>query len=120
MEQYKLLAETFLPEGILDWFDLTNVVVEKKGSNKIFHIYLDENEMKPDDNESLRPNGFTRESVFHDFPIRGCEVLLHIRRRRWLDSRGGNVMTECDFVQEHPLLYGVVGFFKIGVWRRSL
>ncbi len=64
-------------------------------------IYLDENEIKPDNREDLRPNGFTRESVFHDFPIRGQEVLLHIRRRRWLDSNNHNVMTECNFIQEH-------------------
>ena len=41
------------------------------------HIYLDENEKTPDERTDLRPNGFTRESVFHDFPIRGQEVLLH-------------------------------------------
>ena len=48
----------------------------------------------------LRPNGFTRESTFHDFPIRGQEVLLYVRRRRWLDTEEHNVMTECDFVPE--------------------
>ena len=60
----------------------------------------DGNEQKPDEGEDLRPNGFTRESVFHDFPIRGQEVLLHVRRRRWLDADGHNVMTECNLIQE--------------------
>ena len=67
--------------------------VEKKGDTQVIHLYLDENEQKPDDGADLRPNGFTRESVFHDFPIRGHEVLLHVRRRRWLDADGHNVMT---------------------------
>ena len=37
--------------------------------------------------------------MFHDFPIRGQEVLLHVRRRRWLDADGHNVMTECNLIQ---------------------
>ena len=80
MEQYRLLAECLLPAHMLDWFDLKTVRVEKKGDTQVIHLYLDENEQKPDDREDLRPNGFTRESVFHDFPIRGQEVLLHVRR----------------------------------------
>ena len=85
---------------MLDWFDLKDVFVEQKKETKLVHIYLDENELRPDDRTDIRPNGFTRESVFHDFPIRGHEVLLHIRRRRWLDSDNHNVMTECEFIQE--------------------
>ena len=100
MEKYRLLAECLLPEHMLDWFDLKNVFVEQKKETKLVHIYLDENELRPDDRTDIRPNGFTRESVFHDFPIRGHEVLLHIRRRRWLDSNNHNVMTECEFIQE--------------------
>ena len=80
MEQYRLLAECLLPVRMLDWFDLKTVRVEKKGDTQVIHLYLDENEQKPDDGEDLRPNGFTRESVFYDFPIRGQEVLLHVRR----------------------------------------
>ena len=100
MEKYRLLAECLLPEHMLDWFDLKNVFVEQKKETKLVHIYLDENELRPDDRTDIRPNGFTRESVFHDFPIRGHEVLVHIRRRRWLDSENHNVMTECEFIQE--------------------
>ena len=100
MEKYRLLVECLLPEHMLDWFDLKDVFVEQKKETKLVHIYLDENELRPDDRTDIRPNGFTRESVFHDFPIRGHEVLLHIRRRRWLDSENHNVMTECEFIQE--------------------
>ena len=100
MEQYRLLAECLLPEHMLDWFELTNVRVEIKDDTKLVHIYLDENELTPDGRADLRPNGFTRESVFHDFPIRGHEVLLHVRRRRWLDKGDHNVMTECKLIQE--------------------
>lgn len=66
----------------------------------VIHLYLDENELTPDNREDLRPNGFTPAKTFHDFPIRGQEVLLHVRRRRWLDAASHNVMSEFDFIQE--------------------
>lgn len=101
IDKYRLLAESILPEGILDWFDLENVRVEKNGENRVFHIHLDENSNTPDDRTDLRPNGFTRESVFNDFPIRGSEVFLHVRRRRWKNEKNENVMTDCELIQEH-------------------
>ena len=110
--QYEILAKCLLPEHMLEWFDLTKVEVnpkEKKSdrdrqpeeySPNVIHLYLDENRLAPDNREDLRPNGFTSTKTFHDFPIRGQEVLLHVRRRRWLDEAGRNVMSEFDFIQE--------------------
>ena len=109
--QYEILAKCLLPEHMLEWFELTNVEVkakEKKSAQdqpeeynpNVIHLYLDENELTPDNREDLRPNGFTPAKTFHDFPIRGQEVLLHVRRRRWLDADGRNVMSEFDFIQE--------------------
>ena len=100
MKEYIALATCILPEGMLDWFTLKDVRLTENNGKTSIHIYLDENEKTPDARTDLHPNGFTRESVFHDFPIRGQEVLLHVRRRRWLDSEGSNVMTACEFVQE--------------------
>ena len=109
--QYEILAKCLLPSHMLEWFELTNVEVkamEKKSaqdqpeeySANVIHLYLDENELTSDNREDLRPNGFTPAKTFHDFPIRGQEVLLHVRRRRWLDAEGRNVMSEFDFIQE--------------------
>lgn len=110
--QYEALAKCLLPEHMLEWFELTNVEVkprEKKTkqeeqqaeySPNVIHLYLDENDLTPDNREDLRPNGFTPAKTFHDFPIRGQEVLLHVRRHRWLDEEGHNVMSEFDFIQE--------------------
>ena len=110
--QYEILARCLLPTHMLEWFDLTNVEVkstEKSATQdtqsdespvNVIHLYLDENELTPDNREDLRPNGFTPAKTFHDFPIRGQEVLLHVRRRRWLDTEGHNVMSEFDFIQE--------------------
>lgn len=100
MNEYLSLASIILPEGMLDWFNLKEVRTTTTDGQTTIHIYLDENVKTLDERRDLRPNGFTRESTFHDFPIRGQEVLLHIRRRRWIDAEGHNVMTECNFVQE--------------------
>lgn len=109
--QYEILAKCLLPTHMLEWFELTNVEVKpKKAATQdtesdespvnAIHLYLDENELTPDNREDLRPNGFTPAKTVHDFPIRGQEVLLHVRRRRWLDSDNHNVMSEFDFIQE--------------------
>ena len=110
--QYEILAECLLPTHMLEWFELTNVEVKPKentvtqdtqseeGPVNVTHLYLDENNLTPDNREDLRPNGFTPAKTFHDFPILGQEVLLHVRRRRWLDTDNHNVMSEFDFIQE--------------------
>ena len=110
--QYEILAKCLLPTHMLEWFDLTNVEVKPKektatrdthseeASVNVVHLYLDENTLTPDNRVDLLPNGFTPAKTFHDFPIRGQEVLLHVRRRRWLDAEGRNVMSEFDFIQE--------------------
>ena len=110
--QYEILAKCLLPTHMLEWFDLTNVEVKPKektatrdthseeASVNVVHLYLDENALTPDNRVDLRPNGFTPAKTFHDFPIRGQEVLLHVRLRRWLDAEGRNVMSGFDFIQE--------------------
>lgn len=110
--QYEILAKCLLPTHILEWFELTNVEVKPKEKTatqdtesdespvNVIHLYLDENELRPDNREDLHPNGLTPAKTFHDFPIRGQEVLLHVRRLRWLDSENHNVMSEFDFIQE--------------------
>ena len=110
--QYEILAKCLLPTHMLEWFELTNVEVKPKEKTatqdtesdespvNVIHLYLDENELRPDNREDLPPNGFTPAKTFHGFPIRGQEVLLHVRRRRWLDSDNHNVMSEFDFIQE--------------------
>ena len=110
--QYEILAKCLLPTHMLEWFELTNVEVKPKETKttqdtqseenpeNVIHLYLDENDLTPDNREDLHPNGFTPTKTFHDFPIRGQEVLLHVRRRRWLDAEGHNVMSEFDFIQE--------------------
>lgn len=97
---YKTMASYVLPSKILDWFDVTDVRKTNSDAEECLHIYLSENSTKPEGRGELRPNGFTREAVYEDFPVRGRKVLLHVKRRRWIDEQGENVMTDCDLIQQ--------------------
>lgn len=100
---YESLARLVLPEKILDVFEVTNVVDEDTGLVQetgivlhIIHIYLDERDMRETIWHDLQPNGFTEERKINDFPLRDKKVVLHVRRRRWLDDDGRNVILEQD------------------------
>lgn len=96
--QHLSLAYLVLPSSILDWFDIVKVeeqITDPTGKEVfvgVIHIYLDESDNRGADTYFLRPNGFTEESVITDFPIRDRRVLLHVRRRRWLDRENHNVI----------------------------
>ena len=70
-----------LPEGILDYFDITEVKTTKDG----FSIYLEEKNIPPSEHkdELLHSKGFYAEVRVQDFPIRGRRAYLHVKRRRW-------------------------------------
>ena len=53
---------------------------------------LDELDNRTKEQGSLISNGFTEPTLINDFPIRDRKVVLHIRRRRWLDAEGHNVV----------------------------
>ena len=81
------LIESFLPEFILDYFDVVDLkkLGDLSTNQMIFEIHLDEKncihkEVNSDEYES---KGFLPPSRVQDFPIRGKAVYLMIRRRRW-------------------------------------
>ena len=104
--QLSQLASLVLPPSIMDFFDITGMDVEvvalKPGDHytQIVHIYLDEKDNRTDEFNGLRPNGFTEPTTIEDFPIRNRKVVLHVRRRRWLDKEGHNVI-----INPYPLVY---------------
>ncbi len=98
---YATLASMILPEGILDYFDVTNVEEERTGTFdetktevRIIHIYLEERDLREKVWHDLTPNGFTESRSINDFPIRDRKVVLHVRRRRWLNADGKSVILE--------------------------
>ena len=98
---YKTLASFLLPEGILDYFDVTDVIEEHTGEyaetgvEKLkLHICLDERDTRSDERHDLKPNGFTESREVTDFPVRDRKVILHVRRRRRTDGEGRNAVPD--------------------------
>lgn len=90
---YKGLASYFLPEGVLEYFDVTDFAeVPTKDKNVLYttelHIYLDERDNRTPDMECSVSDGFGEESCLLDFPTRDKKTVLHVRRRRWTLNDG--------------------------------
>lgn len=85
------LLELILPEGMLEYFNITSVKNIEIG----FEVYLEE---KPDIPQeytglSLRCHGFHQEQTIHDFPLRGKVFDLKVKRRRWLNTENNQVVS---------------------------
>ena len=96
---YRILAGYLLPKDMLDFFDVTDVeekhtgkILETGDEEVILHIHLDERDLRGEDRHDLKSNGFTESRQVSDFPIRDRKVVLHVRRRRWIDSNGRNIV----------------------------
>jgi hypothetical protein len=96
---YESLASILLPEGILELFEVTQVseahtgIPDETGTEvRILHIYLDERDLRDKEWHDLQANGFTESRSINDFPIRDRKVVLHVRRRRWLDADGTSII----------------------------
>ncbi len=89
-DSHAALLELLLPDYILAYFDLKGV--RKEGD--VYHLDLEEINRSPQDSNAgkLLSKGFFPSITVQDFPIRGHNVFLHIRRRRWLDQQSGKVI----------------------------
>jgi len=83
---FKELLRYVLPKEIIESFDLVGL----QEKEETLHLYLDECNIVPEEYRelSLLPNGFYEESMLKDFPLRERKVVLHLRRRRWIDGEG--------------------------------
>ena len=81
-----VIAHLILPSGILDYF----TIIKVDQSEETIYIYLEEQNIKPQEysDRQLTSKGFYDEIKVQDFPIRGKEVFLLIKRRRWVDKEG--------------------------------
>lgn len=84
------LLKLFLPELLIEHFEIVKIEEE----NKILHLYFDEKNTVPKEFSSLllQSKGFVPEITVDDFPLRGKTVKLHIKRRRWTDTKNGNII----------------------------
>lgn len=85
----KELLELFLPEGLLDYFDVVKV-----DSETSIKVYLDEKNVPPlyEQNDTFTSKGFYEAITIQDFPIRKKACYLIIRRRKWINDRTGNLV----------------------------
>lgn len=96
MNPYIQLVQYILPVELFSHFDLC--LVEEVCSE--LHLYLEENNLPPDSDIALQPNGFHDESCIRDFPIRNHKVTLHVRRRRWKSMDGKSISRDWKLVAE--------------------
>ncbi len=82
------LLSLFLPEGILEHFELVSYSKSSSGKN----IYESNLELSLEEKDIIPPEykhyqykscGFTEPRYIEDYPIRNMLVKLKIRRRRW-------------------------------------
>ncbi len=86
LDLFKLL----LPELLVSHFNLMNHQI-KEGD---LHLYFEEKKdiPKEETRRILIAHGFHKEISIQDFPIRGKNVYLHIKRRRWLDKTSNQIV----------------------------
>ena len=82
------LIQFLLPEFILENFELTSI----DRPDGVFHVYIEEKNADDPERKNLRSKGFFPTITVQDFPIRGHQVFLHIKRRRWLNTQSGKVV----------------------------
>lgn len=109
------LISLFLPEGLLEYFDLKEV----GSDNGMLCIYLEEKNIIPEEyrKENLHAKGFYPEIRVHDFPIRGKKVLLCIKRRRWeIVSTGQTVHRNWELVRNGTRMTTEFALFLKGIF----
>jgi hypothetical protein len=113
---YETLVRLILPEGILEYFELTNV---QTSESEQMNIYLEEKNLPPVGYEKsqLESKGFLPETSIQDFPIRGHKVALCIKRRRWEVKQSGEIITrDWDLVRKGARMTTEFGTFLKGIF----
>ena len=97
----KELIGYFLPDGLLEYFTITNVEELGEVSTKrmVLQIELEEINTIPKvyDSTLYESKGFYPVTVIQDFPIRGKAVYLSIKRRRWRHKVQKNEIIHNDY-----------------------
>jgi hypothetical protein len=84
------LLSLFLPQILVANFKLTN----HKKEGEVLHLHFEEHIDIPKEFSDLKlhSKGFHKEIIIQDFPLRGLQVYLHIKRRRWVDINTNKVV----------------------------
>jgi len=109
------LISFLLPEGILDYFELTKVDKDSGGLN----IYLQEKNIASVgyQKHELESKGFFAEIRIQDFPIRGRKVALCVKRRRWTVIKDGTIISrDKDLIIKGTRMTTEFGLFFKGIF----
>ena len=113
---YETLIHLLLPEGILDYFELINVL---QGADGQLNIYLKEKNLPPAGFEKadIESKGFLPETAIQDFLIRGHKVALRVKRRRWEIKQSGEIITrDWQLVRKGAQMTTEFGTFLKGIF----
>jgi hypothetical protein len=105
-----------LPEGLLDYFEI--IQVEEKA--KEIKISMEEkNNINPEKEDLIyESKGFYPNILVNDFPIRGKQLLLDLRRRMWINkSTGEYIDRNFHLVAEGTRITQEFSFFLKGLRR---
>ena len=89
-DSFKALIDFIIPTGISDYFTMTHYSV---GDDRL-DIFLEEINVIPEEFQAnkLISKGFFEPVTLQGFPLRGRQVYLHIKRRRWLNQDSQKVV----------------------------
>ncbi|MBL4862741.1 MAG: transposase family protein [Crocinitomicaceae bacterium] len=81
-EDLKAFARLLLPSFIVEHFEITEI---DQLADRI-DFYLEEKPSCPKEysHNQIISHGFHKQAMIKDFPIRGKQVYLYVKRRRWL------------------------------------
>lgn len=87
----KSLMELLLPSYLIEHF----TIVKIEAISSRIDIYLEEKITVPKEysDHQMISHGFHKQSVIRDFPIRGKQVYLYVKRRRWLNKTTSEVVS---------------------------
>lgn len=89
-DSFKALLPIIIPEGVSDYFEMSTYT---KSAERL-DIFLEEINITPVEYQQnkLLSKGFFDPVTIQDFPIRGMQVYLDVKRRRWLNQDTGMVV----------------------------
>ena len=94
LENQLELLKLFLPEILVEHFDLIN----SKTEEETLHLFFEEQNKPPVEHASkvLISKGFHDEITVQDFPLRGKKVFLNMKRRHWTEKQT-NLIVQRDW-----------------------
>ena len=118
METSEIL-KIFLPNEIVDNFNLVRVSEHDNAKGKEMHIFLDEKHQYPDayQDKQLESKGFAEPVNICDFPIQNKKVKLRMRKRRWVDKETNEYISKSYDFKHKGTSYSkdLASFLKDGV-----